>query len=73
MAELLGGDFGVVLKAWFAKNEWPQVVAEQVARAKGSKIGPWASQMSNCMQGKLQPKPDFFQGHGLVQQRDSDP
>ena len=58
--EPLGGVFGSVIKAWFAKNEWPQIVAEQVARAKGSKIGPWASQMSNCMQGKLTPKPSFF-------------
>ena len=59
-----GGEFGSVIRAWFAKNEWPQVVAEQIARAKGSKIGPWASQMSNCMQGKLQPKPDFFKAMG---------
>lgn len=59
-AEPLGGEFGPVIKAWFAKNDWPQIVAEQVARSKGSKIGPWASQMSNCMQGKLTPKPSFF-------------
>lgn len=64
MAAPSGKDFGFVIKAWFAKNEWPQVVAEQVARAKGSKIGPWASQMSNCMQGKLSPKPDFFVAMG---------
>ena len=60
----LGGDFGQVLKAWFAQNQWPQILAERVARAKGSKIGPWASQMSNCMQGKIQPKPEFFRALG---------
>ena len=59
-SEPLGGSFGETIKTWFAKNDWPQIVAEQVARAKGSKIGPWASQMSNCMQGKLTPKPSFF-------------
>ena len=56
----LGGDFGPVLKAWFKRNDWPQITAERVARAKGSAIGPWASQMSNSMQGKLEPKPAFF-------------
>ena len=60
----LGGNFGPVLKEWFRRNEWPQVVAERVARAKGSKIGPWASQMSNTMSGKLEPKPNFFKALG---------
>ena len=44
------------------------MVAEQVARAKGSKIGPWASQMSNAMQGKLEPKPPFFVALGWFNQ-----
>jgi len=61
-------EFGTVLRAWFARNEWPQMVAEQVARAKGSKIGPWASQMSNAMQGKLEPKPPFFVALGWFNQ-----
>ena len=64
MAETFGGEFGPVLKEWFRRNEWPQVVAERVARAKGSKIGPWASQMSNTMSGKLEPKPNFFKALG---------
>lgn len=53
-------EFGEVLRAWFSRNEWPQIVTEQLAHAKGSTIGPWASQMSNAMQGKLEPKPGFF-------------
>ena len=64
MAQAFGGEFGPVLKEWFRRNEWPQVVAERVARAKGSKIGPWASQMSNTMAGKLEPKPPFFKALG---------
>ena len=60
MPEPFGGEFGPVLKEWFRRNEWPQITAERVARAKGSKIGPWASQMSNTMAGKIEPKPNFF-------------
>ena len=74
MADRKDSSFGEVLRAWFARNEWPQMVAEQVARAKGSKIGPWASQMSNAMQGKLEPKPPFFVAlgwfHQIVTERD---
>ena len=68
MPETPTTNFGAVLRAWFAQNEWPQMVAEQVARAKGSKIGPWASQMSNAMQGKLAPKPSFFVALGWFNQ-----
>ena len=68
MPETTATNFGDVLRAWFARNEWPQMVAEQVARAKGSKIGPWASQMSNAMQGKLEPKPPFFVALGWFNQ-----
>ena len=68
MPETTATKFGEVLRAWFSRNEWPQMVAEQVARAKGSKIGPWASQMSNAMQGKLEPKPPFFVALGWFNQ-----
>jgi hypothetical protein len=68
LTETPATEFGTVLRAWFARNEWPQMVAEQVARAKGSKIGPWASQMSNAMQGKLSPKPSFFVALGWFNQ-----
>ena len=68
MPETTATHFGEVLRAWFARNEWPQMVAEQVARAKGSKIGPWASQISNAMQGKLEPKPPFFVALGWFNQ-----
>ena len=51
---------GPVLKAWFAQNEWPQSVSENLARSKGWELGPWASQISICMSGRLPPKPNFF-------------
>ena len=64
MEQRHGGDFGPVLKEWFRRNSWPQILAEKVAREKGSKIGPWASQMSNTMSGKTEPKPNFFKAMG---------
>ena len=59
---------GPVLKAWFASNEWPQSVSEGLARAKGWELGPWASQVSICMSGRLSPKPNFFVALGQFNQ-----
>ena len=56
---------GPVIKAWFKVNEWPQSVSEGLARAKGWTAGPWASQISICMAGRLTPKPAFFVALGL--------
>ena len=55
---------GPIVKAWFARNEWPQSVSEGLARSKGWTCGPWASQVSICMSGRLTPKPNFFRGLG---------
>ena len=59
---------GPVIKGWFKANEWPQSVSEGLARAKGWEAGPWASQISICMSGRLQPKPPFFVALGLFNQ-----
>ena len=59
---------GPVIKAWFKANEWPQSVSEGLARAKGWTVGPWASQISICMSGRLQPKPPFFVALGMFNQ-----
>lgn len=56
---------GPVIKAWFASNSWPQSVSEGLARAKGWTAGPWASQISICMSGRLTPKPNFFLSLGM--------
>ena len=65
---------GPVLKTWFKQWDWPQSVTEGVARAKGWENGPWASQISICMSGRLTPKPNFFVGLGefnrVVAERD---
>lgn len=56
---------GPVIKDWFKANDWPQSVSEGLARAKGWEAGPWASQISICMSGRLQPKPPFFVALGM--------
>lgn len=65
---------GPVLKGWFKKWDWPQSITEGVARAKGWENGPWASQISICMSGRLTPKPAFFMALGdfnrVVAERD---
>lgn len=65
---------GPVLKGWFKQWDWPQSVTEGVARAKGWENGPWASQISICMSGRLTPKPAFFEALGefnrVVAERD---
>ena len=58
---------GPILKIWFSRNGWPQSVTEGIARAKGWTEGPWASQISHCMQGRLTPKPATFSLDGQVQ------
>jgi len=60
--------FGSVLAAWFKKNEWPQSITESVAKALGWPNGPWASQMSTAINGKIDPKPNFFVAMGLFNQ-----
>ena len=52
--------FGTVLKAWFGINNWPQSVPERLAKARGNKTGPWASQISHAMKDKHEPKVPFF-------------
>ena len=55
-----GQTFAKTLKAWFKSNDWPQSITGVVARSKGNKTGPWASQTSHAMAGKHEPKVPFF-------------
>ena len=64
MTEDCSALLGPIIKAWFARNAWPQSVSEGLARSKGWDCGPWASQISICMSGRLTPKPNFFRGLG---------
>ena len=48
------------IRVWFEQNGWPQSVTEGWAKAAGSPVGPWASQISILMAGNLEPKPYFF-------------
>ena len=60
MEPLKGGKFGPALKRWFASNGWPQSITKDWAEATQSPNGPWASQISKAMNGKAEPKPEFF-------------
>ena len=51
--------FGNALRAWFARNSWPQSITETWAKSCGSP-GPWASQISPAINYKLDPKAAFF-------------
>ena len=49
-------DFGQAILTWFKKNDWPQSITESVAKEIGIEGGPWASQISTAINGKLDPK-----------------
>lgn len=51
--------FGKCLQRWYRENGWPQGISQGWAKA-GNRPGPWASQISGAMQGRLDPKPQFF-------------
>jgi len=57
-------DFGQYILTWFKKNDWPQSITESVAKEIGIEGGPWASQVSTAINGKLDPKVAFFIAKG---------
>lgn len=58
-------DYGEAILSWFKKNDWPQGITEQVAKEVNEwEGGPWASQMSTAINGKLDPKVAFFIAKG---------
>ena len=56
-------EFGRVIQRWFKANRWPQDVPHRLAKVTGAQ-GPWNSQISCAMNGKLDPKPAFFLAFG---------
>ena len=58
-------DFGQYILTWFKRNEWAQGITEQVAKEIGIEGGPWASQVSTAINGKLDPKAAFFIAFGM--------
>tara|TARA_B100000965_G_scaffold401118_1_gene424319 strand:+ start:2523 stop:3305 length:783 start_codon:yes stop_codon:yes gene_type:complete len=58
-------DYGEAILSWFKKNDWPQGITEQVAKEVNEwEGGPWASQMSTAINGKLDPKVAYFIAKG---------
>lgn len=58
-------DFGQYILTWFKRNDWAQGITEQVAKEIGIEGGPWASQVSTAINGKLDPKAAFFLAFGI--------
>ncbi len=52
-------DFGVIMKGWFKWNRWSQEVPHAFAQQRKLN-GPWGSQISLLMNGRMDPKPQFF-------------
>ena len=58
-------DFGQAIASWHKKNDWPQSITESVAKeVKEWEGGPWASQQSTAINGKLDPKVAYFLAEG---------
>lgn len=51
--------FGAAIRIWFRINRWSQEVPHHFAKARDLN-GPWNSQMSLLMAGKLDPKAQFW-------------
>ncbi len=58
-SEELRLSFGKVFRIWFSRNNWPQDVPHKLSEFVPTK-GPWNSQISVCMSGRLDPKVGFF-------------
>lgn len=52
-------EFGLAIAAWLRKNDWPQRITEDWCSIVGS-AGPWSSQMSQCINNRFHPRPEFF-------------
>jgi hypothetical protein len=59
--------FGKVIRRWFRSNNWAQDVPHRLAKFTGA-AGPWNSQISTVMAGKLDPKCAFFVAFGAFNQ-----
>lgn len=51
--------FGSFIRLWFNSNAWAQEIAATWAETN-DETGPHASQISNLMNAKAEPKPHFF-------------
>lgn len=57
--------FGAAIARWLANNSWPQRIAEDWCKAAGNDVpGPWASQMSQVIHCRLDPRTVFFEALG---------
>ena len=53
--------FGRAINRWFSSNGWPQKICEQWCEPDGRNVkGPWASQISQVIHNRLDPRTEFF-------------
>lgn len=49
------------IKVWFERNDWPQKITNDWAKAVSNTTGPWASQMNKLWKADgYNPKAEFF-------------
>ena len=57
--------FGSAIARWFRQNDWPQKICERWSECDGRGVkGPWASQISQVVHGRLDPRTIFFDALG---------
>ena len=57
--------FGSAIARWFRQNDWPQKICERWSECDGKGVkGPWASQISQVVHGRLDPRTIFFDALG---------
>lgn len=57
--------YGKAIAVWFDRNEWPQKICELWSQAADNGVkGPWASQISQVMHCRVDPRTSFFSALG---------
>jgi len=57
--------FGKAVATWFERNDWPQKICELWSQAaENGEKGPWASQISQVMHNRVDPRTAFFSALG---------
>lgn len=62
--------FGTAIARWLNENSWPQRICEDWSKAANNNVpGPWASQISQVIHCRLDPRTVFFTSLGTFNKR----
>jgi hypothetical protein len=62
--------FGTAIARWLTENTWPQRICEDWSKAANNNVpGPWASQISQVIHCRLDPRTVFFTSLGTFNKR----